>query len=86
MDWYPKASPTMFQACSRRFLLLKNSMPFAQCQMLLICVNVLCFWIFRKTPASRGTQLHTENWSNVVLYYHLDLIGDQRDVQYFPIY
>ena len=31
-------------------------------------------------------QFHTEKWSSLVLGFHLDLIGDQNDVQYLKVF
>ena len=49
-------------------------------------VNMLCFYLFLKTPNRRGTHSYAEKLPNFVLSSHIDPIGDQNYVQYLSIY
>ena len=86
MDWYPHAPLTAFHACRRHFLVEKRDTPFNSWQFQSTAVNISSAYRFSKTPDTCGTQIHADKWLIVVLSSHLDLIGDQNDVQHLCIY
>ena len=46
----------------------------------LIVCNIYSFYLFSKTPNRRGTHSYAEKWSNFVLSFHIDPIGNRNDV------
>ena len=86
MHWYPQAPLAASQVrhgrlfcCWKRHWFMKNV---SFCKY----VQILCICAYWKTPDGRGTPFYTEKWSNFVMSFHLDLIGDQNDIQYLLIY
>ena len=80
-DWGPHASLTApFPACRSCVSFSKDMLFLERC--VLVFVNIKSVYQFATISNRRGTQIRAEKLSNFVLNFHLDLIGDQNDVQY----
>ena len=81
MLWYPQVPPSAFQASAGTFLLLKKGVRFCTvCVFVNSCQHMVFVRTFENIKQTQNA-VPAEQLSEFVMNSHLDLTGDQNDVQ-----